>query len=149
MVRKINFTNKEKILIIILLAIVVIISGFLVNEMILKDLNPPSNFVLISNENGVSLYKDSSTNVFMEVKEANNPTKTYHSNCAGKKANVTVKFVKYTITCYKEVQSVPNVPAVQIYTSGAGELSSQFALSSMLGNNHLSPVDGGIVDLYD
>lgn len=149
MVRKINFTNKEKILIIILLAIVVIISGFLVNEMILKDLNPPSNFVLISNENGVSLYKDSSTNVFMEIKEANNPTKTYHSNCAGKKANVTVKFVKYTITCYKEVQSVPNVPAIQIYTSGTGEMASLYGLKIMLGNNHLSPVDGGIVDLYD
>ena len=147
--RKINFTNKEKILIIILLAIVVIISGFLVNEMILKDLNPPSNFVLISNENGVSLYKDSSTNVFMEIKEANNPTKTYHSNCAGKKANVTVKFVKYTITCYKEVQSVPNVPAIQIYTSGTGEMASLYGLKIMLGNNHLSPVDGGIVDLYD
>ena len=149
MVRKINFTNKEKILIIILLAIVVIISGFLVNEMILKDLNPPSNFVLISNENGVSLYKDSSTNVFMEIKEANNPTKTYHSNCAGKKANVTVKFVKYTITCYKEVQSVPNVPAIQIYTSWTGEMASLYGLKIMLGNNHLSPVDGGIVDLYD
>lgn len=147
--RKINFTNKEKILIIILLAIVVIISGFLVNEMILKDLNPPSNFVLISNENGVSLYKDSSTNVFMEIKEANNPTKTYHSNCAGKKSNVTVKFVKYTITCYKEVQSVPNVPAIQIYTSGTGEMASLYGLKIMLDNNHLSPVDGGIVDLYD
>ena len=68
MVRKINFTNKEKILIIILLAIVVIMAGFLANEMILKDLNPPSNFILISNENGVSLYKDSSTNMFMEIK---------------------------------------------------------------------------------
>ena len=104
MVRKINFTNKEKILIIILLAIVVIISGFLVNEMILKDLNPPSNFVLISNENGVSLYKDSSTNVFMEIKEANNPTKTYHSNCAGKKANVTVKFVGFGVLIDKFVK---------------------------------------------
>ena len=149
MVIKINFTNKEKILIIVLLAIIIIIAGFLANEMILKDLNPPSNFILISNENGVSLYKDSSTDMFMEVKEANNPTRTYHSNCAGKKANVTVKFVKYTITCYKEVQSVPNVPAVQVYTSGAGELSSQLALNSMLGNNHLSAVDEGIVELYD
>jgi len=148
-VRKINFTNKEKILIIILVAIVVFMVGFLANEMILKDLNPPSNFVLISNENGVSLYKDSSTDMFMEVKEANNPTKTYHSNCAGKKANVTVKFVKYTITCYKEVQSVPNVPAIQIYTSGTGETASLYALKIMLDNNHLSPVDGGIVGLYD
>lgn len=149
MVRKINFTNKEKILIIILLAIVVIISGFLVNEMILKDLNPPSNFILISNENGVSLYKDSTTNMFMEIKEANNPTKTHNSNCVGKKVNVTVKFVKYTITCYKEVQSSPIVPAVQIYSSGTGETAAFYALKIMLDNNRLIPVDEGIVNLYD
>ena len=144
-----DFTKKEKIIFLVLIAILIILAGLLVNEMVLKDLTPPNKFQFVSNENGVSLYKDPETNVFLEIKKADNPAKTYHSNCAGKKANVTVKFEKYTITCYSEVKSVPNVPAVQIYTSDSGELLSQFALSNMLGDNHLSAVDGGIVNLYD
>ena len=95
------------------------------------------------------LYKNPETNVFLEIKEANNPYKTYNSNCVGKKANVTVKFQKYTITSYLEVQSNPMVPAVQIYSSGTGEISSQFAINDMLGHNHLTAVDGGIVKLYE
>ena len=144
-----EFNNKEKILLIVLVVIMLILSYFLLNEMVFKGLNPPEGYQLISNENGVSLYKNPETNVFLEIKEANNPYKTYHSNCVGKKANVTVKFQKYTITSYLEVQSNPMVPAVQIYSSGTGEISSQFAINDMLGHNHLTAVDGGIVKLYE
>ena len=93
-----KFSNREKVLLIVLIAIIVVLSYLFINEMVLKSLNPPEGFELISNENGVYLYKNPETKVFLEVKEANNPTTTHHSNCVGKKANVTVKFEKYTIT---------------------------------------------------
>ena len=144
-----KFSNREKLLLIVLICIIVVLSYFLINEMALKSLNPPEGFELVSNENGVCLYKDPETNVFLEVKKANNPTTTHNSNCVGEKANVTVKFEKYTITAYREVESNPIVPAVQIINSDAGETLSRFALTNMLGKNHLSAIDNGIVNLYD
>lgn len=143
-----EFSNREIILLIVLIVIFIVLAGFLINEMVLKDLNPPEGFQLVSNENGVLLYKDK-YDIFLEVKEANNPTKTYNSNCVGKKANVTVKFVKYTITSYKGVESNPRVPAVKIYNMGAGDTMTGFAIRNMLGNNHLTAVDEGILELYE
>lgn len=144
-----EFSNKEKVLLIVLIAIIVVLSYLFINEMVLKSLNPPEGFELLSNENGVYLYKDPKTNVFLEVKKVNNPTTTHNSNCVGKKANATVKFEKYTITAYREVESNPIVPAVQIYNSGAGEMLCGFAIQNMLGKNHLSSIDNGVVNLYD
>ena len=143
-----EFTTREKLLLVVLISILIALSAFLANELILKSLNPPDGYQLVSNQNGVTLYKNQ-YDVFLEVKEANNPTKTYHSYCVGKKANVTVKFVKYTITSYKQVQSNPTVPAVQIYDSGVGETATGFSIRDMLGHNHLEAVDRGIVGLYD
>ena len=144
-----KFSNKEKVLLIVLILILIVLSYFLINEMVLKTLDPPKGFELISNENGVYLYKNPETNVFLEVKEVNNPTTTHNSYCVGKKTNVTVKFEKYTITAYRVVESNPIVPAVQIYNSDAGKTLSGFAIGDMLAHNHLSSVDNGIVDLYD
>lgn len=144
-----KFSGREKVLLIVLIAIIVVLSYLFINEMVLKSFDPPEGYELISNENGVYLYKDPKTNVFIEVKKANNPTTTHHSNCAGKKANVTVKFEKYTITAYKEVASNPIVPAVQIYNSGAAETLSTFEIQKMLGKNHLNSIDNGIVNMYD
>ena len=144
-----NFTNKEKILIIALVAVFLILSYSLLNEMVIKTLNPPEGYQLISNDNGVSLYYNPEFNIFLEFKEANNPYSTYHSNCVGKKANVTVKFVKYTITCYCEVQSNPIVPAVQIYSHGVGDTATQLAMNGVLGQNHINTIDNGVIGLYE
>lgn len=144
-----NFTRNEKILLIALVVIFLLLSYFLLNEMVIKSLNPPEGYQLISNDNGVSLYKNPETGIFLEIKEANNPYSTYHSNCVGKKANVTVKFVKYTVTCYCEVQSNPIVPAVQIYSHGVGDTSTQLAMNGILGHNHINTVDNGVIGLYE
>ena len=144
-----KFTNKEKILLIVLVAILVILSYFLINEMALKTLNPPDGYELVSNENGISLYHDPKYNVFLEVKDANNPATTHNSNCVGQKTNVTVKFQKYTITAYRETASNPVVPAVNIVSSDAGKELSRFAIGNMLSKNHLNSIDKGIVNLYD
>ncbi|MBR0371340.1 MAG: hypothetical protein IJH63_11555 [Methanobrevibacter sp.] len=144
-----NFTNKEKILIIALVAVLLLLSYFLLNEMVIKTLNPPEGYQLISNDNGVLLYKNPETGIFLEFKEANNAYNTYHSNCVGKKANVTVQFKKYTVTCYWEVQSNPTVPAVRIYSMGAGDTTTQLAMNGVLGHNHINAIDGGVLDLYE
>jgi len=162
-----NFIKSRNFLIIILICIIVILSALFVNEMFMKDLDPRQGFELISNENNVSLYHNSKDNVYMEVKEADNPNTSYSKDdVAGKKANVTCWFKKYTITCYKPIEKSSSTPSIQerypyanpeaVVTLATMEAAYyvnkvepyQLYLNGMLRDNNLKAIDKGVVDLY-
>ena len=133
----------------------------------MKDLDPRQGFELVSTENGASLYHNSKDNVYMEIKEADNPNTSYSKNdVLGEKANVTYWFKKYTITCYKPIdkgnskqsasERYPNANPQAVISLATMEASNivnrvdvyHLYLKGMLRDNNLKAIDEGIVDLY-
>ena len=164
---KYNPRKNKTVLIAILIGIIIIFSAFFINETCMKDLEPRQGFELVSTENGVSLYHNSKDNVYMEIKDSDNPNTSYSKDdVLGEKANVTYWFKKYTITSYRPMdkgnskQSVseryPNAnpnAVVSLATMEAYDVVTrvepyQLYLKGMLRDNNLKAIDDGIVDLY-
>ena len=163
---KYNPIKNKTVLILILIGIIIICTAFLINETYMKDLEPRQGFELVKTENGVSLYHNSKDDVYMEVKEADNPNTSYSKDdVSGEKANVTYWFKKYTITCYKhkdngnskqspaerypnaDPQAVIGLAIMETYNAvSRGEIYHSY-LKGMLRDDNLKAVDDGIVDL--
>lgn len=162
-----NPIKNKTVLILILIGIIIICTAFFINETYMKDLEPRQGFELVSTENGVSLYHNSKDDVYMEVKEANNPNTSYsRDDVLGEKANVTYWFKKYTITCYKHKDKVnskqsaseryPNanpqaviaLATMEAYDSVTRVEVYHSYLKGMLRDDNLKAIDDGIVDLH-
>lgn len=162
-----NPIKNKTVLILILIGIIIICTAFFINETYMKDLEPRQGFELVSTENGVSLYHNSKDNVYMEVKEADNPNTSYSiGDVLGEKANVTYWFKKYTITCYKYIdkgnskqsaferypnanpQAVVALATIEAYNTVNQVDVYHLYLKGMLRDDNLKAIDDGIVDLY-
>lgn len=162
-----NPIKNKTVLILILIGIIIICTAFFINETYMKDLEPRQGFELVSTENGVSLYHNSKDNVYMEIKEADNPNTSYsRDDVLGEKANVTYWFKKYTITCYRHMdkgnseqssserysnanpQAVIALSVMEAYNAVSRVEVYHLYLKGMLRDNNLKAIDDGIVDLY-
>jgi cell division protein FtsL len=153
-----NFSKKEKILIIILIVMLITLSYFFINEMFIKKINTPKSFNLKSNESGVLTYQSENGKYFYEIKEINNPNGIKKSdNYVGVTKNESVKFQKYKITCYKlpENRAKPFIGNPYVPSQAVDALATYDSADVVMGPEDCTSIlvltqgSGGITSIYD